>query len=130
MLWHLLLRLIAPTDHDALHCPNADIWVLLRDHCGRIHSKVYLLNSSWRGPGLARPKGNVELEVKGSLLTVRARVRIAELSWSIRGGCRMNMRYSFVFWLLPNRWAIRANGTKVENECSRVIHSESQPSSN
>ena len=45
----------------------------------------------------------------------------------IRGLCRMNSRYSFVFRLLPNRWAIRANRTKAEYECSRVIHSESKP---
>ena len=43
----------------------------------------------------------------------------------------MNMRYSFVSWLLPNRWLFVANGTTVKllkYECSRVIHFESQPS--
>ena len=45
------------------------------------------------------------------------------LSGSIRGVCRMNMRYSFVSWLLPNGWLFVANGTKVKYECSRVINS-------
>ena len=69
---------ICPTDHDALFCRGDGRWVLLRDHVGEVHSKLFWLNSSWRGPGLPCPEGNVSIAVNGSVLTVRASVKIPE----------------------------------------------------
>ena len=63
-------------DHDAISC--GDQWVLLRNHTGQVQCPAYYMNSSWRGPGLARRQGNIEMELEGSVLLGRARVRIQE----------------------------------------------------
>ena len=97
--------------------PSAGVQVVvLRGWCGGgpVPAGLFvgvLLGSEWMGCEWSVPLC--------SWLAAATRV----LSGSIRGVCRMNMRYSFVSWLLPNRWLFVANGTKVKYECSRVINS-------